>query len=385
MKRQLASAFFLFPLVLFAQNGRESVTIDTKTHRVQNAILDFTNVTLIGIPSVPTGTGFVHVTSGAEDSTAKLVLDADVASNAAIAQSKLNLNGNIPAGWLGTSSTTAAAGNDSRLSDQRTPADSSVTDAKVANNAAIAESKLNLATDAAANVGSRRTLGTGAQQAAAGNDPRLSDQRTPTDGSVTTAKLADKAVTYAKIQDVTNSKLLGRWSAGAGNAQEIGIGSGLAVDGLGNLYTTSGGGNVNGSGLTSGDVITGAGTSNVQDSGVAIAQLENNYQAVTVSAAGSTNSNIASQNHAMRITANAGSGAYTATIAIPTTGRVAGDKESVHVDYAASTNPTVEVHNATSGGTLLFTWTGDGTATQVLVECRYDGSAWYLHDAHFIY
>lgn len=47
-----------------------------------------------------------------------------------------------------------------------------------------------LPTDAAANVGSKRTLGTGPNQAAAGNDARLSDQRVPTDGSVTVAKLA---------------------------------------------------------------------------------------------------------------------------------------------------------------------------------------------------
>lgn len=45
-------------------------------------------------------------------------------------------------------------------------------------------------TDPAANVAGLRTLGTGAQQAAAGNDPRLSDQRTPSNSSVTWAKLA---------------------------------------------------------------------------------------------------------------------------------------------------------------------------------------------------
>jgi hypothetical protein len=45
---------------------------------------------------------------------------------------------------------------------------------------AIAESKLALASDAAAGTASRRTLGTGATQAAAGNDSRLSNARTPT-------------------------------------------------------------------------------------------------------------------------------------------------------------------------------------------------------------
>lgn len=69
---------------------------------------------------------------------------------------------------LGTGANQAAAGNDSRLSDARTPTDSSVTNAKVASGAAIDESKLNLASDAAAGTASRRTLGTGASQAVAG-------------------------------------------------------------------------------------------------------------------------------------------------------------------------------------------------------------------------
>jgi hypothetical protein len=62
-------------------------------------------------------------------------------------------------------------------------------DADVNAAAAIEESKLSLASDAAADVPSRRTLGTGATQAAAGDDSRLSDERVPTDGSVTASKL----------------------------------------------------------------------------------------------------------------------------------------------------------------------------------------------------
>jgi hypothetical protein len=46
--------------------------------------------------------------------------------------------------------------------------------------AAIAESKLNLASDAAAGTASRRSLGTGATQACGGADSRLSNARTPT-------------------------------------------------------------------------------------------------------------------------------------------------------------------------------------------------------------
>lgn len=89
--------------------------------------------------------------------------------------------------------------NDSRLSNTRTPTDSSVTNAKVAAAAAIDESKLNLASDAAAGTASRRTLGTGATQAAPGNDSRLSDARTPTSH-------ASSHVGADSIQDATSSQ-----------------------------------------------------------------------------------------------------------------------------------------------------------------------------------
>lgn len=49
---------------------------------------------------------------------------------------------------------------------------------------------------------------------------------TPTDGSVTTAKLANDAVTYAKLQNVSaTDRLLGRSSVGAGDVEEILCGS----------------------------------------------------------------------------------------------------------------------------------------------------------------
>lgn len=50
------------------------------------------------------------------------------------------------------------------------------------------------------------------------------------DSQVATAKIADKAVTYAKIQDVSNNKLLGNVSGGAAAPQEITIGAGLLVN-----------------------------------------------------------------------------------------------------------------------------------------------------------
>lgn len=121
---------------------------------------------------------------------------------------------------LGTGAAQAAAGNDSRLSDQRVPTDGSVTNAKVATNAAISADKLadgttnavytltersklaGVSNDAVAGTASQRTLGTGAQQAAAGNDARLSDTRTPTAGSVTNSSVASNAAISAdKLAD----------------------------------------------------------------------------------------------------------------------------------------------------------------------------------------
>ena len=66
------------------------------------------------------------------------------------------------------------------------------------------------------------TYGTNSTSACRGDDSRLSDTRTPTDGSVTTAKIANDAVTYAKIQNVSaTDRLLGRSSAGSGDVEEV--------------------------------------------------------------------------------------------------------------------------------------------------------------------
>lgn len=98
------------------------------------------------------------------------VTNVKVATGAEIAQSKI---ANLPSDLAARALTT-----DPRFTDQRVPTNDSVTNAKVAPGAAIEESKLALASDAAANVASRRTLGTGATQAAAGNDSRFSNAAT---------------------------------------------------------------------------------------------------------------------------------------------------------------------------------------------------------------
>ena len=59
-------------------------------------------------------------------------------------------------------------------------------------------------------------------------------------GQVGTLGIADDAVTYAKIQNVTSSRILGRSTAGSGDVEEISIGSGLSLSG-GVLSATGGG------------------------------------------------------------------------------------------------------------------------------------------------
>lgn len=61
-----------------------------------------------GVAAVPTGTGFVHITSGSADAAAKLVENADVHASAAIAASKLNLSTIAQA--ITSSQTLSAAG-----------------------------------------------------------------------------------------------------------------------------------------------------------------------------------------------------------------------------------------------------------------------------------
>ncbi|MEP7218924.1 MAG: hypothetical protein ABI876_08395, partial [Bacteroidota bacterium] len=58
-------------------------------------------------------------------------------------------------------------------------------------------------------------------------------------GSVSTGKVADDAITFDKVQNISTGRVLGRSTAGAGNVEEITIGTGLALSG-GTLSVTIG-------------------------------------------------------------------------------------------------------------------------------------------------
>jgi len=118
--------------------------------------------------------------------------------------------------------------------------------------------------------------------------------------------------------------------------------------------------------------------------GQGITTIGNSYQAVTLSAAGNTNSSQgALSTHFMNVAVNAGAGIYTATISLPYTNIAAGDVNSIYLNVAASTNPTVQIYDNTTAGTLLFEWDADGIQTNIVAIFVFSGSAWYLHDAHF--
>jgi hypothetical protein len=133
--------------------------------------------------------------------------------------------GEIPTGQTGS---TVPFGNDARFTDSRAPSGTAtgdltgsypnptiallaVTAAKIAN-ATITDTQVAAANkDGAAGTASLRTLGTGAAQAAAGNDSRLSDARAPL-GSISgdlagstypALNVANLAITAAKIANAT--------------------------------------------------------------------------------------------------------------------------------------------------------------------------------------
>lgn len=93
-------------------------------------------------------------------------------------------------------------------------------------------------------------------------DSRLSDTRTPTNGTVTTAKIVDANVTYAKIQNVSaQHRLLGRTSSGSGVVEELTPNNLITTLNQATTAHTVASGGTGATTFTSGAYLKGAGTS----------------------------------------------------------------------------------------------------------------------------
>ncbi len=128
---------------------------------------------------------------------------------------------NVPAaGNAGV--TEVVQGDDTRLSDARTPT------AHAASHGAAGSDPVTIANTQVTGLGTASTVNVpaagnaGTTEAVLGSDTRLTDQRTPLDGSVTTNKIVDANVTNAKLQN----------SAITINGSAVSLGGSVTISGL---------------------------------------------------------------------------------------------------------------------------------------------------------
>lgn len=101
-------------------------------------------------------------------------------------------------------------------------------------------------------------------------------------------------------------------------------------------------------------------------------------QSIAPSAAGNTSITMPAlaRHKVLTISPAAGAGAYTHVVYFPVADRLAGDEVVVRLKMPASANPTIELRDATAGGTLIKSWTGTGTAFDDLWLVVNGGASW---------
>lgn len=181
--------------------------------------------------------------AGSSDPITAASIGADAAGAAAAAVAAVPADG--PAGTaslrtLGTSSVQAAAGNDSRLTDPRTPGGSAggslagtYPSPTLAAGSVGGTEVASGIKDPAAGTAGLRTLGTGAQQAAAGNDARLADSRAPsgTAGGSLAGTYPSPTLAAGSVGGTEVASAIKDPSAGTAGLRTLGTGAAQAAAG----------------------------------------------------------------------------------------------------------------------------------------------------------
>lgn len=117
--------------------------------------------------------------------------------------------------------------------------------------------------------------------------------------------------------------------------------------------------------------------SNVNRGGETVPVTPSAFLSVAPNAAGSTDVSAAGGIAPVSVIASAGSGTYTYKLVLLTTGAPTGALVDMYIQVPASANPTIEVRNASSSGTVLHTVSGDpDNATYQHETFRFNGTAW---------
>lgn len=178
-----------------------------------------------------------HTGSQAQSTVTNLTTDlaakeSSANKGAASGYAGLDAGTKIPIAQVPTGSTgsTVCIGNDSRLSDARTPTSHATSHQNNGGDEISVTGLSGLLADAQTPLAHTHSL------ADITNEGALASKNT-----IATADIDNDAVTYAKIQNVTDARLLGRSAGSSGDAQEITVGSGLSLS-AGALTATGGGG-----------------------------------------------------------------------------------------------------------------------------------------------
>lgn len=97
---------------------------------------------------------------------------------------------------------------------------------------------------------------------------------------------------------------------------------------------------------------------------------------LSISAAGNTNLSATGPVNTATATVGTGSGTYTATISLVDSGAIAGQVYEINVAMPASTNPTFQIYDNSTGGTQLTSLVGNGTAGATTLTFHFNGTNW---------